>query len=59
MDLLVVGCEFIRDTANADLRTKMVGSGRTTLMAVVRLLIMADLVDVDLILKQVEKVWFR
>jgi hypothetical protein len=37
----------------------MVGSGRTTLMAVVRLLIMADLVDVDLILKQVEKVWFR
>lgn len=54
--MLQIGFEFIKNSGNVSLRSQTMEAGRSTLMAVAKLLIMADLVDVHLLLNQVEKV---
>uniref|UniRef100_A0A915D7P2 Uncharacterized protein n=1 Tax=Ditylenchus dipsaci TaxID=166011 RepID=A0A915D7P2_9BILA len=55
-ELLVLGEEFVKSPSNPNLRSKSVDSARNVLMAVAKLLIMADMVDVHLLLDQAEKV---
>ena len=56
-ELLRIGSEFIKNAGNGVLRSQTMEAGRGTLMAVAKLLIMADLVDVHLLLDQVEKIY--
>lgn len=56
LQLLEVGSKFILNSSNQALRTKIVDIGRSTLLAVAKLLIMADMVDENLLLRQAEKV---
>ncbi|KAI1719528.1 vinculin family domain-containing protein [Ditylenchus destructor] len=55
-DLLNVGSEFVKSPGNANLRARTVKAGQNTLVAVARLMIMADMIEVRLILEQAEKV---
>lgn len=58
LQLLDVGSKFILNSSNQALRAKTVDVGRLTLLAVAKLLIMADMVDANLILRQAEKANF-
>lgn len=54
-----MGSEFVKSPGNANLRARTVKSGQNTLLAVARLMIMADMIEVRLILEQAEKVSFE
>ena len=56
IELLEIGKKFILNPSSDELRSMSVRVGQSVLMAVVRVLIIADMFDVDLILKQIEKV---
>ncbi|KAL7073233.1 hypothetical protein ACQ4LE_007132 [Meloidogyne hapla] len=55
-NLLVIGEPFISDAENPELRLQTVEACRATLLAVARLLIITDMIDVDILLKQADKV---
>ncbi|CAK5116848.1 unnamed protein product [Meloidogyne enterolobii] len=55
-NLLIIGEPFIADAENPDLRSQTVEASRATLLAVARLLIITDMIDVDILLKQADKV---
>nr|CAD2199596.1 unnamed protein product [Meloidogyne enterolobii] len=55
-NLLIIGEPFIADAENPDLRSQTVEASRATLLAVARLLIITDMIDVDILLKKADKV---
>ncbi|KAI3422107.1 hypothetical protein GPALN_012640 [Globodera pallida] len=55
-DFLSIAVNFIRNPEDPALRTQVVEASKLTLLAVVRLLVMADMIDVEILLKQVETV---
>jgi hypothetical protein len=55
-DLIIIGSEFVRNTSSAQLRARTIEAGRAVLMMVARLLIIADTIDLQLILRQADKV---
>ncbi|MFH4980926.1 hypothetical protein AB6A40_007635 [Gnathostoma spinigerum] len=54
-EMISSGHEFIKDTSNSQRRLHSVKAARSLLTAVVRLLIMADMVDVFLIIKNIAR----
>ncbi|KAL3101300.1 hypothetical protein niasHT_028056 [Heterodera trifolii] len=54
--LLSIAVNFVRNPENAALRAQVVEASKVTLLAVVRLLVMADMIDVEILLRQVETV---
>lgn len=50
--------EFVADACSSQRRTKMVAAARALLSAVARLLIIADMIDVRLLLEAVARVLF-
>jgi hypothetical protein len=55
-NLLTIGIHFIKEPEQPEIRAQTIEASRAVLLAVVRLLIMADMVDVNVLLKQADKV---
>jgi ribosomal protein S15P/S13E len=55
-NLLTIGEPFVADAENPNLRAQTVEASRATLLAIARLLIITDMIDVDIMIKQADKV---
>lgn len=54
--MVLSGSEFVRETSSVQRRARVIRASRILLSAVARMLIMADMIDVQLMLKKIEQI---